>query len=73
MIKIASWNVNGIRACFKNEAGIKAFVKKENPDLLCLSEVKCNEQDNPLVMSLEGYSVYWNASKVKKGGYSGTA
>lgn len=72
-LKIASWNVNGIRACSKKEQGFESFVRKESPDVLCLSEIKCLEEKNPSLLEDLGYSIYWNAAKVKKGGYSGTA
>ena len=40
MSKIISWNVNGIRACFKK--GFKEYLLKESPDVLCLQESKAH-------------------------------
>jgi len=67
-LKILSYNVNGIRAAVKK--GLLNFLSKEDPDIVCLSETKCNEEDNPL-SELEGYTTYWYDCTFKKG-YSGT-
>ena len=37
-LKLLSWNVNGIRAAEKK--GFSEWLKKENPDILCLQETK---------------------------------
>ena len=41
MMKIISWNVNGIRAVH-NKGLFLYFIKKYNPDILCLQETKAN-------------------------------
>ncbi|MBU0666300.1 MAG: exodeoxyribonuclease III [Nanoarchaeota archaeon] len=66
-MKIISWNVNGIRAILKK--GFFDFVKKENPDILCLQETKASpEQVN---VNLSDYKfIFWNSAEKK--GYSGT-
>lgn len=68
MIKVYSWNVNGIRAV--NNKGLwEPFLKSENPDILCLQEIKAKpEQINVFT---DGYNVVWNSAD--KPGYSGTA
>lgn len=66
-IKIVSWNVNGIRAALKK--GFVDYVKKENPDILCIQETKA--QQGQAVVDLPEYTEYWN-SAIRKG-YSGTA
>src|SRR3989344_8984790 len=68
MIKIYSWNVNGIRAVIKKDAFVP-FVKKHNPDILCLQETKAMQGQAEI--DLEGYHEYWNSAQKK--GYSGTA
>ncbi len=70
-MKIISWNVNGLRAIMKkNFAG---SVKKLEADILCLQETKANREQVKIALQLvDGYHVYANASKEKKG-YSGTA
>ncbi|HSX35418.1 MAG TPA: exodeoxyribonuclease III [Patescibacteria group bacterium] len=68
MVKIYSWNVNGIRAVVRKEL-FKPFIDAEQPDILCLQETKAEQ--GQAVVDLSGYEEYWN-SAVKKG-YSGTA
>lgn len=68
-MRIASWNVNGIRA---REAALEAWVRTAAPDVLLLQEVKALEGDIPArIAGLEGYRSFWNGSSFKKG-YSGT-
>ena len=68
-MKIISWNVNGIRACARK--GFLSFVKKTDPDILCLQESKCHPDDleEDLIHPLKRLS-YWSFADRK--GYSGT-
>jgi exodeoxyribonuclease-3 len=68
-MKLYSWNVNGIRAVV-NKGLFQEFIKKHQPDILCLQETKAEQ--GQAVIDLEGYEEYWNSSEGKKG-YSGTA
>lgn len=69
-MKFISWNVNGIRASFKN--GFLDFFKNENPDILCLQEIKAQEETYPKELkNIKGYNFYMNSAEKK--GYSGTA
>lgn len=65
-MKIASWNVAGYRACFNK--GFKESFEIINPDIMCLSEVKCLEGEIPFIP--EGYEMYLYPAERK--GYSGT-
>ena len=65
-MKIISWNVAGFRACLKK--GFSDFFYKENPDIICLQEVKAEK--NQYDFSPEGYYEYLFPAKRK--GYSGT-
>ena len=68
MIKIISWNVNGIRAVQKK--GFDDFIEKHNPDVICIQETKAHEDQ--VNIGLEEYKYkYWNSAD--KRGYSGTA
>ncbi len=67
MLKLISWNVNGIRSVLKK--GFLDFVEKEKPDVLCLQEVKASQEQAKIEIS--GYEKYWNAPA--RAGYSGTA
>ncbi|HSW74365.1 MAG TPA: exodeoxyribonuclease III [Candidatus Saccharimonadales bacterium] len=68
MIKIYSWNVNGIRAVVRKELFVP-FIKKEQPDIICLQETKAERGQTEI--DLTGYEEYWNSAEKK--GYSGTA
>ncbi len=68
MLKIFSWNVNGIRAVTRKEL-FTPFIKELAPDILCLQETKAN-QDQATV-DVPDYIEYWNSAEKK--GYSGTA
>jgi exodeoxyribonuclease-3 len=68
-MKLASWNVNGIRAV-NNKGLFVPFVKKFQPDILCLQETKAER--GQVEIDLPEYEEYWNSSSTKKG-YSGTA
>jgi exodeoxyribonuclease-3 len=67
-LKLYSWNVNGIRAVLR-KGTLLSFIEAEQPDILCLQEVKAQEHEAAL--DLPEYSVCWNAASKK--GYSGTA
>ena len=67
-MKIVSWNVNGIRSVLNK--GFNKFVDLENPDILCIQEIKAHPEQAGKILGNYPYH-YWN-SAVKKG-YSGTA
>jgi exodeoxyribonuclease-3 len=64
-LKIATWNVNGIRA---RQAQLHEFLDREQPDVLCLQEIKATLDQLPVwLCDIEGYWCYWHGGK----GYSG--
>lgn len=69
-LKIFSWNVNGIRAIEKK--GFHDWIKKEEPDILCLQETKAqSEQLDDSLRKMEKYSAFFCSAERK--GYSGVA
>lgn len=68
IMRIISWNVNGIRSVVKKESFLP-FVQKYRPDILCLQETKAEQ--GQAIIDLPEYEEYWNSAKKK--GYSGTA
>ena len=68
MIKIYSWNVNGIRAVLKKELW-QPFIDKEQPDIICLQETKAKQEQ--VQIDLPGYEQFWYSAE--KPGYSGVA
>ena len=67
MIKLISWNVNGLRDCC--DKGFRDIFTQLDADFFCLQETKM--QEGQLDLSFEGYTSYWNYAEKK--GYSGTA
>jgi exodeoxyribonuclease-3 len=66
-MKIATWNVNGIRA---RQAQVQEWIERERPDVVCLQEIKASADQIPIFLcELEGYWCYWHGGK----GYSGVA
>jgi exodeoxyribonuclease III len=64
-MKIATWNVNGIRARL---AEAQEWIARERPDVVCLQELKAASAQLPTAMcEMEGYWCYWHGEK----GYSG--
>jgi exodeoxyribonuclease-3 len=69
-MKIISWNVNGIRACYKK--GLTDFLLVEKPDIFCIQETKAHiDQVEEGARKLGLKYSYWS-SAVRKG-YSGVA
>ena len=67
MMKMISWNVNGLRAAM-GKGFMESFAALD-ADLFCLQETKL--QQGQINMDLPGYYQYWNYAEKK--GYSGTA
>jgi len=65
-LKIASWNINSIRARIEI---VEKFLTEEAPDILCLQETKAEKGQAEI--DLPDYHEYWNSAEKK--GYSGTA
>lgn len=70
-MKLASWNVNGLRACERN--GFMGWLEAHAPDVVCLQEVRAEVGQLPEHCALPaGYHPFWSPCKIKKG-YSGVA
>jgi exodeoxyribonuclease III len=67
-VKLISWNVNGLRAVLKKN--FLEFLDEENPDALCLQEIKCGANDVEQLWPRH-YTTFWNSAE--KRGYAGTA
>jgi exodeoxyribonuclease III len=66
-MKIATWNVNGIRA---RQGQLIEWLAAETPDVVCLQEIKASLDQLPFELrDVEGYWSYWHGEK----GYSGVA
>src|SRR5690348_14324693 len=69
MVKLYSWNVNGIRAVH-NKGLWEPFLKQEQPDILLLQEIKAKPEQVEAI-PVDGYDAFWYSAD--KPGYSGTA
>lgn len=67
IMKLISWNVNGLRAC--REKGFEESFRALDADCFCLQETKL--QEGQIDIAFDGYESYWNYAEKK--GYSGTA
>jgi exodeoxyribonuclease-3 len=66
-LKVATWNVNGIRA---RQAQLLEWIERERPDVVCLQEIKAaHDQLTFELRDIEGYWGHWHGGK----GYSGVA
>jgi exodeoxyribonuclease III len=64
-MKIATWNVNSIKARLENAL---AWLKQENPDVACLQELKCEDHAFPAAAFEElGYNVITHGQKSYNG------
>ncbi|MBS3117075.1 exodeoxyribonuclease III [Candidatus Woesearchaeota archaeon] len=68
-MKIISWNVNGIRACFKRNC-LNPIGEEIKPDIFCIQETKAHPGQVDNLLS-EFPHHFWNAAE--KAGYAGTA
>src|SRR5271154_4761274 len=67
-MRIATWNVNGIRA---REAQFVEWVREDRPDIVCLQEIKATpEQLSETLTMLPEYWNYWHGGPK---GYSGVS
>jgi len=70
MLRIISWNVNGIRAI--SGKGFHEWLDQEQPDLLCVQETKAQpDQLTPGLLMPKGYGSVFHSAQKK--GYSGVA
>ena len=66
-MKIATWNINGVRARIEN---LVAWLKESAPDIVCLQEIKTVDEDFPrLEIEALGYHVETHGQK----GFNGVA
>lgn len=67
VLKILSWNVNGVRACWVK--GLKRLLADQRPDILCIQETKA--PSGGMTLEAEEYVQNWNDAV--RPGYAGTA
>jgi exodeoxyribonuclease-3 len=65
-MRIATWNVNGVRA---RQAELVEWLRHDRPDVVCLQELKAELAQIPDVCRLEDYWACWHCLR----GYSGVS
>ncbi|HJU24567.1 MAG TPA: exodeoxyribonuclease III [Casimicrobiaceae bacterium] len=63
-MKIATWNVNGIRA---REAQLCDWLERDRPDIVCLQELKAEPAQIPDRCKHVDYHVYWHGMRAYSG------
>jgi len=66
-VKIASWNVNSVKARLPH---LLAFLEDAQPDVLCLQETKCLARDFP---TLEVKGLGYHVEAIGQRAYNGVA
>ena len=67
MVKIATFNLNGIRARLPR---LLEWLDREQPDVACLQELKCADESLPVAdIEAAGYGAVWHGQK----GFNGVA
>ncbi|MEO1252341.1 MAG: exodeoxyribonuclease III [Pseudomonadota bacterium] len=67
-MKIATWNINSVRLRIDH---VRRFITEESPDVLCLQEIKCLEDNFPFkALQAEGYG---HIAVSGQAGYHGVA
>src|SRR2546422_10431583 len=56
-MKVATWNVNGIRA---RASQVREWLGRERPDVVCLQELKAEPAQIPEECRLAAYHGYWH-------------
>jgi exodeoxyribonuclease-3 len=64
-MRIATWNINSVRQRLEH---LLAYLKEQSPDVLCLQEIKCQDEAFPrLEIEAAGYNVYAHGQKTFNG------
>jgi len=63
-LKIATWNVNGIRA---RQAQVCDWIERDRPDVVCLQELKAEPAQIPDSCKLVDYHAYWHGLRAYSG------
>ncbi len=63
-MKIATWNVNGIRA---RQTQFCEWLARDRPDVVCLQELKAEPSQVPPQCQLEDYHVFWHGMRAYSG------
>ncbi|HEX6528363.1 MAG TPA: exodeoxyribonuclease III [Burkholderiales bacterium] len=63
-MKVATWNVNGIRA---RQAQFCEWLERERPDVVCLQELKAEPGQIPESCKVAAYHTFWHGMRAYSG------
>ncbi|HTY64396.1 MAG TPA: exodeoxyribonuclease III [Acidobacteriota bacterium] len=64
-MKIATWNVNGIRA---RQSQVLEWIQRDQPDVICLQEIKATREQVPEPLrEMPDYWCYWHGERAYSG------
>jgi len=64
-VKIATWNVNGIRA---RQQQVLEWIERDRPEIICLQELKAPREKVPAALTeMEDYWSYWHGERAYSG------
>ena len=63
-MKVATWNVNGIRA---RQAQFCDWVARDRPDVICLQELKAEAAQIPEQCRIADYATFWHGMRAYSG------
>ncbi|HET9299615.1 MAG TPA: endonuclease/exonuclease/phosphatase family protein, partial [Candidatus Polarisedimenticolaceae bacterium] len=64
-MKVATWNVNGIRA---RAAQLREWLERERPDVVCLQEIKATPDQVPRdLCELGDHWCFWHGARAYSG------
>ena len=63
-VKIATWNVNGIRA---RQAQVREWIERDRPDVVCLQELKAEVAQIPDPLKFDDYHACWHGLRAYSG------
>ncbi len=64
-MKIATWNVNGIRA---RQEQVLDWIRHDRPDVVCIQEIKAKREQVPeSLQEVNGYWCYWHGERAYSG------
>jgi exodeoxyribonuclease-3 len=63
-VRIATWNVNGIRA---RQAQFREWIERDRPDVVCLQELKAEVSQIPDHVRIDDYHAYWHGLRAYSG------
>lgn len=69
MVKISSYNVNGIRAAHRK--GMNDWIEESDPDIICIQELRAEPDQVPGALRKLDYHEFYHTAEKK--GYSGVA